>query len=280
MFGAPNIWALDDKTGTLTAAIETEQFKAAVGYARDLWSAKVYHQNALQYNLVSARNDFAARRFAFRFDGFQAASFLFWDNAPTLDPPAKPRILAPFPATDGGKPTFWAKNGILGYSVIKQAPPERIKELLRILNYLAAPFGSQEHLLMNYGQKDVHWTPDAKGNPILNARGKVDALVPFKYITQGPVALYYTRDSEYATVMQEAEKAIYPFLSINPTDGYYSPTKDNKYAVLWRDVGDKINEIVVGRQPLSYWDQVVREFMDGGGGQMKTEFEAELASAR
>ena len=40
---------------------------AAVGYARDLWSAGIMHPNAMQYNLVSARTDFAARRFASSF---------------------------------------------------------------------------------------------------------------------------------------------------------------------------------------------------------------------
>ena len=52
----------------------------------------------------------------------------------------------------------------LGYSVLKQASPDRIKEMLRILNWLAAPVGSQEYLLMNYGVKDTHWTPDDRGN--------------------------------------------------------------------------------------------------------------------
>jgi putative aldouronate transport system substrate-binding protein len=280
IFGAPNIWALDDKSGKLTAAVETEQFRAAVGYARDLWNAGIFHPNAMQYNLVSARNDFAARRFAFRFDGFASASVTFWDNAPSLDPPGKPRIMSPFPASDGGQPTYWANSGSLGYSVIKQAPPERIKEMLRILNWLAAPMGSQEFLLMNYGLKDVHWTPDDKGNPILNARGKADALVPFKYLTQGPVALYYTRDPQYASVMQDAEKAMFPYAAINPTDGYYSPTRDTRYAALARDLSDQLNDVVVGRQPFSYLDQVVKAWLDGGGSQMRSEFEREIAAAR
>ena len=280
IFGAPNIWGLDEKTGKLTATVETEQFRAAVGYARDLWTAGIFHPNAMQYNLVSARNDFAARRFAFRFDGFQSASVTFWDNSVNLEPPGKPRIMTPFPATDGGKPTYWANSGFLGYSVIKQAPPERIKEMLRILNWLAAPMGSQEFLLMNYGLKDVHWTPDEKGNPILNARGKADALVPFRYITQGPVALYYTRDPQYASVMQDAEKAMFPYVAINPTDGFYSPTKDSKYPGLLRDLSDKLNDIVVGRQQFSYLDQVIKEWLDGGGSQMRTEFEREIAAAR
>ncbi|MBV8862348.1 MAG: hypothetical protein JO259_10870, partial [Mycobacterium sp.] len=92
IFGVPNIWSLDSNTGKLTAAVETDQFRQGVSWLRDAWSAGIIHPNAMQYNLVSARNDFAMRRFAFRFDGFQAASFLFWDTAPTLDPPAKPRI--------------------------------------------------------------------------------------------------------------------------------------------------------------------------------------------
>jgi putative aldouronate transport system substrate-binding protein len=280
IFGAPNIWALDDKTGKLTATVETEQFRAAVGYARDLWNAGIFHPDAMQYNLISARNDFAARRFAFRFDGFQSASVTFWDNAVLLDPPGKPRIMTPFPAADGGKPTYWANSGILGYSVIKQAPPERIKELLRILNWLAAPMGSQEYLLMTYGLKDTHWTPDEKGNPILNARGKADALVPWRYITQGPVALYYTRNPQYASVMQDAEKAMFPYVAINPTDGYYSPAKDTKYPALIQRLSESLNDIVLGRQPFGYLDQVTKEWLDGGGSQMRTEFEREIAAAR
>ena len=185
--------------------------------------------------------------------------------------------MTPFPAEDGGTPTYWSSGptGILGYSVLKQASPERIREMLRILNWLAAPMGSQEYLLMNYGQKDVHWTPDAKGNPILNDRGRADSLVPFRYITQGPVALYYPKDPNYAQIMQDAEKAMFPYLSINPTDGYYSPTYQSRNPALERELSDKINDIVVGRQPMSYCDQVVREWRDGGGDTMRKEYEQE-----
>jgi putative aldouronate transport system substrate-binding protein len=282
VFGMPNIWSLDDKTGKLTAHVETEQFRAAVSYAKDLWNAGIFHPNAMQYNLVSARNDFAARRFAFRFDGFQSASITFWENASNLDPPGKPRIMAPFPAVDGGKPTYWPSMpaGILGFSVIKQASPDRIKEMLRILNWLAAPMGSQEYRLMNYGLKDTHWSPDEKGNPILNARGKADALVPFRYITQGPVALYYTRDPQYAQVMQDAEKTMLPFVAMNPTEGYYSPTKDSKYPAIAQRLFENVNDVVLGRQPFSNLDQVTKEWLDNGGNQMRMEFEREIAASR
>jgi putative aldouronate transport system substrate-binding protein len=282
IFGVPNVWSLDEKTGKLTGYAETEQFKAAVAYAQDLWNAGVMHPNALQYNLVSARTDFAGRKFAFRFDGFQSASLTFWDNAAALNPPGKPRIIAPFPATAGDKPTYWTSNptGILGYSVIKQGSPERIKEMLRILNWLASPIGSAEYLLMNYGLKDVHWTPDANGNPILNDKGKADALVPWRYITQGPVGLHNPKDPAYAQIMQDAEKTMVPFVSINPTDGFYSPTFASKYPAIQRELGERVNDIVVGRASMSTFDQMIQAWRDSGGEQIKREYEQEMQAAR
>ena len=158
IFGAPNGWALDQQSGTLTYTAETEQYKAAVGYARDLWAAGAYDPDSLQYNLVSARNDMAARRFMFRMDGFGVASNLFWAQDAQRNPPGDARIVPPFPAVAGGTPTYWTTPGILGYSVVKQASPDRIKEILRVLNWLAAPLGTQEYLLKTYGLEGTHWT--------------------------------------------------------------------------------------------------------------------------
>jgi len=175
IFGTPNTWALDKNSGKLTGYVETDQFRQAVSYARDLWAAGAFDPDSLQYNLVSARNQFAARRFMFRMDAWMVASDLFWANAARRDPPGNPRVMGAFPASAGGQPTYWSTNALLGYSVIKQAPPDRIKEILRVMNWLAAPLGSQEYLLKAYGIKDQHWTPDANGNPILNDLGKPKA---------------------------------------------------------------------------------------------------------
>jgi putative aldouronate transport system substrate-binding protein len=279
IFGAPNGWALDQSTGKLTSTVETDQFRAAVRYARDLWAAGAYDPDALQYNLVSARNQFAARRFMFRFDAFLVASDLFWASAARRDPPGNPRVMGAFPAVDGGTPTYWATSGILGYSVLKQAPPERIKEILRVLNWLAAPLGTQEYLLKTYGLKDVHWTPDDNGNPILTDRGKADATVPFHYLTRGPAAFYWPQTPQNTPIMHDVQNAIYPYLSIDPTIGYYSPTNAAKLTGLTRDLSDRLNDIVVGRQPFEALDQAIKQWRDGGGDQIRAEFEQAMAAA-
>jgi putative aldouronate transport system substrate-binding protein len=273
IFGTPNIWSLDDNTGKLTHYVETDQFRAAVSYARELWAAGAYDPDSLQYNLVSARNQFAARHFMFRMDAWLVASDLFWASAARRDPPGNPRVLSSFPAAAGGKPTYWATNGLLGYSVIKQAPPDRIKEILRVMNWLAAPFGSQEYLLKTYGIKDQHWTPDANGNPILTDRGKADATVPFHYITRGPAAFYWPQTPQNAPIMHDAQNAIYPYISLDPTIVYYSPTNAAKLPALNRDISDKLNDIVTGRQPFEAIDQLTKDWRAAGGDQIRVEFQ-------
>ena len=109
---------------------------------------------------------------------------------------------------------------------------------------------------------------------------QADATVPFKYITSTPVSLYYTHNPDYAHVMQDAEKAMRPYLTLNPTDGHYSQTHDNKYASLQLDLGQKLNDIVVGRQPFSALDQAVKDWIDGGGNQMRSEFEEDIVGNR
>jgi len=279
IFGAPNLWALDEQSGKLTYTAETEQYKAAVAYARDLWAAGAYHPNALQYNLVSARNDMAARRFTFRMDGFGVASNLMWAQDVKRDPPGDARVVPPFAAMDGGKPTYWTTPGNLGYSVIKKASPERIKEILRVLNWLAAQLGTQEYLLKTYGLKGEHWNPDGNNNPILTDRGKIDATVPFHYLTRAPTTMYWPDTPDKTPGMHKFQEAYHPYMSLNPTNPYYSETNSSRYPALSNDLVQALNDIVVGRQPMSAFDQAVKDFQDHGGNQIRQEFQQAIAAA-
>src|SRR5258707_2700545 len=92
-------------------------------------------------------------------------------------------LIKPFAAIDGGKPQAFLSHGFISMNVLKKASPDRIKELLRIMNFLAAPFGSQEDLLLSYGVQDQDYTLDAKGNPAPTPDGITRAFnVPWKYI--------------------------------------------------------------------------------------------------
>src|SRR4029453_6131247 len=95
----------------------------------------------------------------------------FWDAAAKMSPPMKIRTLPPF-AHDGGKPSWHQFSGVIGMTAAKKGAPERGKEILRILNYLGAAFGSEESLLLEYGVKGVDFNFDAQGNPVKTDKGR------------------------------------------------------------------------------------------------------------
>ena len=59
---------------------------------------------------------------------------------------------------------------------MKQASPDRIRELLRILDWVAAPFGTQEDLLLSYGLSGTDYTLDADNQPKPTPTGTTNAL--------------------------------------------------------------------------------------------------------
>jgi putative aldouronate transport system substrate-binding protein len=148
------------------------------------------------------------------------------------------------------------------------------------MDFLAAPFGSQEDLLLQYGLADVHYTLDASGKLTLNERSNVDAnYVNWKYIMQHPQVMYVPDIPGYAQAEYEAEHALIPYGVADPTWGFYSPTLGSKGVSLNKTMMDGVTEIVAGRRQLSDMDQLVKDWRDGGGEQIRKELMEAIAAA-
>ena len=271
LWGAPNNWKLD--SGKLTKNFETPEFKAAVGYARDLWASGLYHPNALNYaDINAARLDFVGGKFALYPEGFGQPWQDFWRRGLKNNPPYNFIPLAPFAAEAGGKPTHFLGPGFLSTNAFKKASDERIKELLRIFDFLASPFGSEEDLLLQYGIKDLDYTLDNNGKLTLNDRSNQDAnYVNWKYLIQHPQVMYVPDIPGYAKAEYDAEHALVPAGISDPTLGYYSQTLGSKGAVINRTMLDGITDIIAGRRPLEDYDQLVKDWAATGGDQIRKE---------
>jgi putative aldouronate transport system substrate-binding protein len=166
-------------------------------------------------------------------------------------------------------------------SFVKKGSPDRVKLLLRVLNYIASPFGSQEWALLNYGVEGVHFNRDPQGVPILTERGRAEVLSTWKYITNNPQVLFDTnRSREYATDIQEDEKAMADVAIADPTLGFYSPTYSAQQALLDQTINDGVSDIVVGRSQLSDLDGLVRDWRNNGGDKARAEYQEAIAAAR
>jgi putative aldouronate transport system substrate-binding protein len=278
-FGAPNNWKVDSN-GKLTRSFETEEYKAAVGYARDLVAGGLYHPDSPTYNQVSVRTNFVGRRYVFCNSGWLAAAIQFWRGAQSTNPPGKLDIVAPFGA-DGGKGSFYTGTQLFGWSLMKKASEERVKDLLRFFNFLAAPFGSDEFLLINYGVKGQDFNFDAQGNPILTANGSVNVNSLWTYIVQPPQVYYNaTNPREFATMMQNGNRSMIGVGVEDPVATLYSETHSSRGSVVNQGFLAAMGDVIAGRRPLSDYDNLLRDWQTGGGNQIRTEFEQALAASK
>jgi putative aldouronate transport system substrate-binding protein len=281
LFGAPNEWRLGSD-GKLTRSFESPEYKETVAYVRDLYASGLYHPNTAQMSSgPNGRSDFAGGKWTLWLDGFATAWSDPWRRARAATNPFEVHMMPLFAAHDGGKPVHMLNASHLGATAIKKSSPERTKELLRVLNYLAAPFGTKEDLLLSYGVEGPDYALDDKGNPVLTERGNPDAnYLPFKYIAQRPSVLYLPDIPDYTKVLIDAEKQLVPIGITDPTVGFVSPTAVRQGAVVTQTFQDGIRDIIVGRRPIGEYDQLVKDWQTSAGDTIRKEFQDALAAAK
>jgi putative aldouronate transport system substrate-binding protein len=273
-FGAPNGWKVDS-SGKLIRDRETEEYKAAVGYLRDLMAAGVYPADVSAMTI--SRDPFVAGKFAVSVEGYGNGYNDFWRKGLQQKPPNHYRMLKPFPAFDGGKPQAFLTGGFVAMNAFKRASPERIKELLRIMNFLAAPFGSQEDLLLSYGLAGQDYAVDARGNPVPNTEGINRAgYVPWRYIAQHPYLNYQADLPGFAKASWDALQFLIPLGVNDPTQGHFSPTSFGKGATANITWSDGVRDIILSRRPLSDYDALTKAWATAAGDQIRNEFSATM----
>jgi len=142
---------------------------------------------------------------------------------------------------------------------------------------MAAPFGTQEKLLMTFGMPDTDYTLDPAGNPVPTSKSYFNAPLPFMYVTQGPNVTYAAVNSkDWATMVHTAEETEIAVGVEDPTNGLFSRSDLSTGPALRQAIADGIVAIVAGRQPLSDWDQMVRDWASKGGNKIRDEYTAAL----
>jgi putative aldouronate transport system substrate-binding protein len=289
MFGAPNGWGMVN--GKLTNQRETDAYKQSIAYLQDLVQAGVFHPKSPTYDGVAAKADQAAGQFALTSgsNAFYGNFVDMWNRGVALNPVVKFDVMRPIPATGGQTPTYWLSPWIWPRSPItgpgiwafKKAPDDRIKELLRIWNWIAGPFGSQERLIWEYGLEGTDWTRNDQGDLVTTQRGPADST--FLAIRFGPHSydpLYNPGTPDYATAMNADEVAMLPVGTYDATLGVFSQTDATKSVPLNMAFQSVMVDIVAGRRPVSDYDQAISAWRTNGGDQIRSEYEAGIAAAQ
>ncbi|HEX8969089.1 MAG TPA: extracellular solute-binding protein, partial [Chloroflexota bacterium] len=274
VFRAPNNWRLDS-AGKLTKDIETDEYRAALGYLRDLVAAG-YVSPDVKAN-GDLHNDFMSGKIAMRTNAWNAYSGLYVELAPKFN--INIRTIPPF-AYDGGTPTNLLGPGNFGYAILKKASSDRVKEVLRVMDYLAAPFGSEEYMVSKFGVKDFDYQFNDKGSPVFTEQGQADMPnspnLPWGYLATAPTVIFSVNQPDFGQWGHAEQEKLIDAGVADPVYGQYSQTQASKGVTLERLIFDRVSGIAAGRAPLSDLDQLVKDWRAQGGDAVRDELQQAL----
>lgn len=276
MWRLPNQWR-EDK-GRLVRHIEVDGAKDAVAFARKLYQAGAFYPDPVQPQAQAGLN-FLGGKYAMYIDGFISYDHA-WSQMALIDSKARVRALLE-PGHDGGKGSHWMGAGYFSITGInRKSSRERVQELLRVIDYFAAPFGSEEYLFLNYGIKGVDYNSDALGLPQPTDTGRNELRIPWSYAGAAPVVLFDPKFPDATRAIHQLETELVSIGVQDPTQHVYSQTRSSKGRTLDLAVYDRLSRIVAGQADLSDFDQVVKDWRSQGGDQIRGELEQGLQQQR
>jgi putative aldouronate transport system substrate-binding protein len=183
-------------------------------------------------------------------------------------------MLPPKANEDGGRLSAGAPS--IGYTSYRKANSSRIAELLAITDLAAAPFGSETWQFLNYGVLGTDSTTTPTG-PKLNDRGNSELNCNVRYLGSGPAVNYIAGNQNQTRLRHSYQVKTVPNLIKNPAEGLYSQTQGSKGAQLSTLITNAVNDVVLGRKPLSSWSETVKTWRSSGGDAMRKELEKAFA---
>lgn len=279
MFRVPNMWR-QNPDGSLTNQIETDEFRATIAYARRLWEAGAYHPDAATMSLQQARDALISSKVGGYSSGFlelPGAAGIKVKTRTSSAPNANVVALLP-PGHDGGQPAWRTQSALFGFVAINSRAGRdrgRVKELLRVLDWWAAPFGSEEYTFLNFGLKDVHHTIRPDGAVQLTDAGRAE-IAEIPLLANSPPVFYYPDTPEDGPYLQGVIRQMLATAADNPVETLYSVTNTQKNAELGQLQRDRLTDIIVGREPLTALDQYVKDWRSRGGDMIRKEYQDAL----
>lgn len=273
MNGEPNGWR--NEGGKLTNRYETDEYKQSVTDMIKIWKAGVIHPDAFD-TAQPFKQLFNAGTCAMNLgDGYPGWTQYILDNA--SNPDFKLGLMPTY-NREGSELAHWAYgSGVYSItSLKKQDNKDKIKLILRVLNWLAAPFGTEEYLYRLYGQEGVDHTKTKDGDPVLTKVGTANTVIPIRYMADAPYTIYQPGRPQDADTQHKYQSLEIPTGIANPTVGLFSNTAATKNATIDKNFTDGINQIIQGRKPISELDSLLSAWRSGGGDAMRKEYQDQL----
>ncbi|MCX5424023.1 extracellular solute-binding protein [Streptomyces sp. NBC_00078] len=259
-------WNLAD--GKMTYRIETPEYLEALEWARKLFAAGYVHPD---FKLGKGQATDPGSKFG-------AGEFLIWENnitswwgqqsaQATQNPDFKIWGMDLF-GHDGGNPTLWAEQpaGIFAF-VNKKASESVIRDVLAVANVTAAPYGTKEWMMTNYGVEGTHYTLK-NGVPVKNDKGNNEVLNAYVMVASPAATIAHPDYPDITKASVEWQQRMGACTKKSSFWGLQI-TEPARYTNLSNDFEQLEDDVVRGHKKISDMQQAVSDWKKQGGDKLR-----------
>ena len=271
MYEIPNAWS--EEGGKLTSANLHERHLEALEAARKLVAEGLVHPDGVPATMPQRKTWLINGTIRMLDNTFSA--WPDFSNYPISDE-FQLAVMPPPLAEGGGTAGIWLGAPIQNITSISANSADRAEALLDVLNYLAAPFGTAEHLFRTYGTEGVHHELVGT-DPVLTEKGRTEIQLGLKYMVEGPWVNFQAGDPDVAQAQHDAQSLVVPKAVHNPVQGLFSDTASRRGGQIGEKLAAVESDILAGRQPVSAWTDAAEAWAKGGGDAIRDEYQQALA---
>lgn len=263
--GSQGGWRRTDGGG-LEFKYETEEYREALEFTTKLFAEGLVHPDIVESSgAADAKQLFNSGKMVCYEDGVGAWRGMYSEQrqiTPTFDM----RPVPIFSADGQSTPVAWGEEKPIFYTFIKKGlGKERVEEILRVLDWCAAPLGTEEYHLRQYGVVDQHHTVSADGSPELTELGRQEIADQYTFIVGRYPTIVQTADVPgFVEALLSYSNETVKYLEPNPWAGIKFELPANLSRVQ-QPTEDKILDVLRGRRPTSDLEQITQEWRSGGG---------------
>jgi putative aldouronate transport system substrate-binding protein len=258
-------WNLVD--GKLIYRVETDEYLEALEWSRKLFEAGVVHPDSkMGKNAPDPGPKFAAGEFLIYPNNISQ----WWGRTAeqaTQNPDFKIWGMDVW-GHDGGNPTMWAEQpaGIFAF-VNKKASESVIRDVLAVANVTAAPYGTKEYMMTNYGVEGTHYTVK-DGVTAKTDQGNLEVMNAYVMVASPAATIAHPDFPDVAKGQVEWEQRMGAFTKKSTFWGMQI-TEPNRYTNLSNDFEQLEDDIVRGRKKISDMQQAVSDWKSKGGDKLR-----------
>jgi putative aldouronate transport system substrate-binding protein len=275
--GAKEGWRLKPD-GTPEFKYETAEFKQAVEFMAKVYQAGLVHPDVVASKGADKKQLFASGKIMFVQDGmgaWQPLQAQYQKVTPTMN-------IQPVPvfAANGGDPLVWGADEPISYTFVKKGlGKDRVQELLRVINWCSAPFGTQEYFAREYGVEGKHYTRNSSGVPLKQDLAFKEIQNQYFFISGRSPVVQPTPDTpNYVKDMLGYANSMVKYLQKDPWDGLKLEFPA-KFKAALLPTEDKITDVLRGRRPLADLDAIVSEWRSAAGDETRAFMAKALSDA-